>query len=245
MKRREFDARLTPSNGRELSLETAASVARRLCQTRRMSSLLSIFVPARRANLWRALGWWVVLGVVGVLAASLAVAQPATSPDELTLYGLRLKDASAEDFIAAASAAGAQVQTRRADGTVVFDVRAAGVPALQQLTLSTEKSVFVSARFVLKPYGQDNEALRQLLVKKYGVPFAADGARRPFPNFAGRFAPRGSYDWDFAGGMKLIYRQPALGDSTLSYTDVARVQSLPPAAAPLPERAGSALENRF
>ncbi len=210
-----------------------------------MSSLLSIFVPVLHASLWRALGWWVVLVMLGVLAASLAVAQPATLPDELTLYGLRLKDASADDFIAAASAAGAQVQTRRADGTVVFDVRAAGVPALQQLTLSTEKSVFVSARFVLKPYGQDNEALRQLLVKKYGVPFAADGARRPFPTFAGRFAPRGSYDWDFAGGMKLIYRQPALGDSTLSYTDVARTQSLPPAAAPLPERAGSALENRF
>jgi hypothetical protein len=211
-----------------------------------MSRLLSIFVPVLHASLWRAFGWWVVLVVVGVLAASLAVAQPATSPDELTLYGLRLKDASAEDFIAAASAAGAQLQTRRADGTVVFDARAAGVPALQQLTLSTDKSAFVSARFVIKPYGQDNEALRQLLVKKYGVPFTADGARRPFPNFAGRFAPRGSFDWDFAGGMKLIYRQPALGDSTLSYTDVARAQRLPPAAtAPLPERAGSALENRF
>ena len=194
---------------------------------------------------WRQAVGLAVLVVAGVLAAALAVAQPAAPPDELTLYGLRLKDSSAEDFIAAAGAAGAQVQTRRADGTVVFDARAAGVPALQQLTLSTDKSVFVSARFVIKPYGQDNEALRQLLVKKYGVPFVADGARRPFPNFAGRFAPRGSYDWDFAGGMKLVYRQPALGDSTLSYTDAARVQSLPPAAAPLPERAGSALENRF
>jgi hypothetical protein len=211
-----------------------------------MSSLLSIFVPARRASLWRALGCSMVFAVAGVLVPALAVAQPATSPDELTLYGLRLKDASAEAFIAAASAAGAPVQTRGADGTVVFDARAAGVPALQQLTLTTDKSVFVSARFVVKPYGQDNEALRQLLVKKYGVPFTADGARRPFPNFAGRFAPRGSFDWDFAGGMKLIYRQPALGDSTLSYTDAARAQRLPPAAAaPLPERAGSALENRF
>jgi hypothetical protein len=194
---------------------------------------------------WRQAVGLAVLVVAGVLAAALAVAQPAAPPDELTLYGLRLKDSSAEDFIAAAGAAGAQVQTRRADGAVVFDARAAGVPALQQLTLSTEKSVFASARFVIKPYGQDNEALRQLLVKKYGVPLTADGARRPFPNFAGRFAPRGSFDWDFAGGMKLVYRQPALGDSTLSYTDVARVQSLPPAGAPLPERAGSALENRF
>jgi len=214
-----------------------------------MSSLLSILVPACRANLRRTLGCWLMLALIGPGGFAAAQAQPASqapAASELTLYGLRLKDAPAEDFIAAASAAGAPVQTRRADGTVVFDARAAGVPALQQLTLTTEKSVFVSARFVIKPYGQDNEALRQLLVKKYGVPFTADGARRPFPNFAGRFAPRGSFDWDFAGGMKLIYRQPALGDSTLSYTDVARAQRLPPAATtPLPERAGSALENRF
>lgn len=213
-----------------------------------MSSLLSTLVPVCRANLRRTLGCWLMLTLIGPSGFAAAQAQPASqapAASELTLYGLRLKDASAEDFIAAASAAGAPVQTRRADGTVVFDARAAGVPALQQLTLTTEKSVFVSARFVIKPYGQDNEALRQLLVKKYGVPFTADGARRPFPNFAGRFAPRGSFDWDFAGGMKLVYRQPALGDSTLSYTDVARVQSLPPAGAPLPERAGSALENRF
>jgi hypothetical protein len=214
-----------------------------------MSSLLSTLVPAWRANLRRTLGCWLMLTLIGPSGFAAAQAQPASAApaaSELTLYGLRLKDASAEDFIAAASAAGAPVQTRRADGTVVFDARAAGVPALQQLTLTTEKSVFVSARFVIKPYGQDNEALRQLLVKKYGVPFTADGARRPFPNFAGRFAPRGSFDWDFAGGMKLVYRQPALGDSTLSYTDVERAQRLPPAAtAPLPERAGSALENRF
>jgi len=214
-----------------------------------MSSLLSTLVPVCRANLRRTLGCWLMLTLIGPSGFAAAQAQPASqapAASELTLYGLRLKDASAEDFIAAASAAGAQLQTRRADGTVVFDARAAGVPALQQLTLSTDKSAFVSARFVIKPYGQDNEALRQLLVKKYGVPFTADGARRPFPNFAGRFAPRGSFDWDFAGGMKLVYRQPALGDSTLSYTDVERAQRLPPAAtAPLPDRAGSALENRF
>ena len=117
------------------------------------------------------------------------------------------------------------------------DARAAGVPALQQLTLSTEKLVFVSARFVIKPYGQDNEALRQLLVQKYGLPFTAEGARRPFPGFAARFAPRGTFEWDFAGGMKLIYRQPALGDSTLSYTNVERERRH---AAPAPAGAGPA-----
>ncbi|OYT98451.1 MAG: hypothetical protein CFE40_10885 [Burkholderiales bacterium PBB1] len=84
-----------------------------------------------------------------------------------------------------------------------------------------------------------------MLVSKYGLPSTADGARRPFPAFAARFAPRGSFDWDFAGGMKLIYRQPALGDATLSYTDVERAQRLP-SAIPGPGASGAgALINRF
>ena len=174
---------------------------------------------------------------MGVCALAPAQTPPDTSTTELTLYGLRLRDASAEAFVAAARAAGAQVLGRTPDGTVSFDVRAAGVPALQRLTLITDQARLASAQFVIKPYGQDNEALRQLLVQKYGLPFTADGARRPFPNFAGRFAPRGTFEWDFAGGMKLIYRQPALGDSTLSYTDVERVRRH---AAPAPARAGTA-----
>lgn len=181
------------------------------------------------------------------LAAPVRAQVPDTSTIELTLYGLRLKDAPVEAFVAAASAAGAQVLSRQADGTVFFDVRNAGVPALQRLTLITDKDTLASAQFVIKPYGQDNEALRQLLVQKYGLPFTAEGARRPFPGFAARFAPRGTFDWDFAGGMKLIYRQPALGDSTLSYTDVERTRRRA-AAVPLPSRPGSAPEvpdNRF
>jgi hypothetical protein len=192
-----------------------------------------------------------VLALMGFGSFAAAQAQPASAAPaapELTLYGLRLKDASAEAFITAAQAAGAQLEAHHADGSVVFDVRAAGVPALQRLTLITDGSVVASAQFVIKPYGQDNEALRQLLVQKYGLPFTADGARRPFPNFAGRFAPRGSYDWDFAGGMKLIYRQPALGDSTLSYTDPERARRRAAAPPGLPERSGPTaedLENRF
>ncbi|MBY0469433.1 MAG: hypothetical protein K2Q07_10705, partial [Burkholderiaceae bacterium] len=123
--------------------------------------------------------------------------------------------------------------------------RDAGVPALQRLTLIADAGGLVSVQFVIKPYGQDNEALRQMLVQKYGLPMTADGARRPFPGFAGRFAPRGSFDWDFIGGMKLIYRQPALGDATLSYTDVERAQRRP-SAIPGPGASGAgALINRF
>ncbi len=177
---------------------------------------------------------------MGLSAPALAQVADTTTTD-LTLYGLRLKDAPAEAFVAAASAAGAQVLSRQADGTVFLDVRAAGVPALQRLTLITEQATLASAQFVIKPYGQDNEALRQLLVQKYGLPFTAEGARRPFPGFAARFAPRGTFDWEFAGGMKLIYRQPALGDSTLSYTDVERTRRHAEVV-PLPARAGSASE---
>ncbi len=192
--------------------------------------------PKRRLARWLVASFAVAMMGLSTVASAQA---PDTSTTELTLYGLRLKDAAAEAFVAAASAAGAQLLSRPADGSVVFDVRAAGVPALQRLTLITDQATLASAQFVIKPYGQDNEALRQLLVKKYGLPFTAEGARRPFPGFAARFAPRGTFDWEFAGGMKLIYRQPVLGDSTLSYTDVERTRRRS-AGVPLPARAGPA-----
>ena len=52
------------------------------------------------------------------LSASALAQVPDTATTELTLYGLRLKDAPAEAFVAAASADGAQVLSRQADGTV-------------------------------------------------------------------------------------------------------------------------------
>jgi hypothetical protein len=176
-----------------------------------------------------------------------ASAQITPVPGELTLYGVRLKNASVAVFVSAATAAGAKRLDQRADGPPTFDTRDAGVPALQRLTLITDPSGLVSAQFVVKSYGQENETLRQLLVQKYGLPMTADGARRPFPSFAGRFAPRGSFDWDFAGGMKLVYRQPAIGDATLSYTDIEKAQRLAsPAAAPrITPTAPGDLGNRF
>ena len=190
--------------------------------------------------------------LVGVIAAGwvlglpvLARGQASTGPGELTLYGVRLKGASTDAFIAAALKAGATPLPQATDGPPSFDTRQAGVPALQRLTVVGDAAGLVTAQFVIKPYGQENEALRQLLVSKYGLPNTADGARRSFPAFAARFAPRGTFDWEFAGGMKLIYRQPALGDATLSYTDVERAQRRP-AATPGPGAAGSgALINRF
>jgi len=180
-----------------------------------------------------------------LVATGPGFAQPATPLGELTLYGLRLKGASTKVFIAAAVAAGATLLAQRPDDPPSFDTRQAGVPALQRLTVVSDAAGLVSAQFIIKPYGQENEALRQLLVSKYGLPTTADGARRPFPAFAARFAPRGSFDWDFAGGMKLIYRQPALGDATLSYSDVERAQRLS-VSSPAPGASGAgALVNRF
>ena len=190
--------------------------------------------------------------LVGGFATSLllglpvvALGQVSPALGELTLYGVRLKGASTDTFIAAALKAGATPLPQATDGPPSFDTRQAGVPALQRLTVVGDAAGLVTAQFVIKPYGQENEALRQLLVSKYGLPSTADGARRPFPAFAARFAPRGSFDWEFAGGMKLIYRQPPLGDATLSYTDAARALRLP-AAIPGPGASGAgALINRF
>lgn len=190
--------------------------------------------------------WHAVWGaVLGMSALAGGWAQTPGAPGELMLYGLRLKGATSEAFIQAAVQAGAVPLPARAGEPPSFDTRQAGVPALQRLTVIRDAAGLVSVQFVIKPYGQDNEALRQLLVSKYGVPFTAEGARRPFPAFAARFAPRGSFDWDFAGGMKLIYRQPALGDATLSYTDVERARRLS-ATAPAPgASAAGSWVNRF
>lgn len=206
---------------------------------RRGVSLMSPLRGRRALGNVIAAGW-----LLGLLPVALGQASPALG--ELTLYGVRLKGASTDAFITAALKAGATPLARGTDGSLSFDTRQAGVPALQRLTVQSDAAgLVVSAQFVIKPYGQENEALRQLLVSKYGLPSTADGARRPFPAFAARFAPRGSFDWDFAGGMKLIYRQPALGDATLSYTDVERAERLP-SAIPVPGASGAdALINRF
>jgi hypothetical protein len=45
--------------------------------------------------------------------------------------------------------------------------------------------------------------------------------------------------------MKLIYRQPALGDATLSYTDVERVRRLSATSAPPGASGAPSLVNRF
>ena len=159
----------------------------------------------------------------GLASALWAVAFQASAQalPGLSLYGMPLKGSVAADFTAAAVAAGARTLAPKTTGTLEFDVKQAGVPALERLTVVVKDMRVMSARFDIKSYGQENEALRALLVEKYGVPRAVGAGRQPFPSFAARFAPRGSFEWEFAQAMKLVYSQPALGDPSLTYFDSA------------------------
>lgn len=188
------------------------------------------------------------------VAASLAVAAavvafPARSQDAtdgaLALYGVPLKDADAPRFLdAAREAGGVPIDTGLPGGAPELDMRGAGVPALQQLTLVRHEGKVARVRFLVKGYGADNEALRRLLLGKYGVPMTVGARPLPFPNFAGRAAPRGGFQWTFADGMTLVYEHPTVGDVTLSYTDPARMAALAAVRGPAPKPA-EAVRDRF
>lgn len=158
-----------------------------------------------------------------LVAAQTAPAQPEQT---LSLYGLPLKDADADAFLAAARAAGGQPLPAPAGAAAALDMRAAGVPALERLTLVSHEGKVASVRFLVKGYGQDNVALRGLLFGKYGVPMTVSPRPLPFAAFAARAAPRGGFQWAFADGMRLVYEHPRIGDVTLTYADDARLQAL-------------------
>ena len=160
--------------------------------------------------------------------APLAAAQtpPARAEQTLSLYGLPLKDADADAFLAAARAAGGRPLPAPAGADAALDMRAAGVPALERLTLVRHEGKVASVRFLVKGYGEDNVALRGLLFGKYGVPMTVSPRPLPFAAFAARAAPRGGFQWDFADGMRLVYEHPQIGDVTLTYVDDARLQAL-------------------
>jgi hypothetical protein len=180
-----------------------------------------------------------VLSAMAALAWSPAIPAQAvrdTSQEVLSLYGVTLKDAGADAFVAAARAAGGVPVAAAAGSPPVLDTRGSGVPALERLTLIAHEGKVVTVRFTVKNYGQDNEALRRALLDKYGVPLAVSARPLPAQGFDGRASPRGGYFWTFAGGMKLIYDHPRVGDVTLSYTDEAKEKALA-AGALTPDRA--------
>lgn len=159
----------------------------------------------------------------------------------LSLYGLTLKNADAQAFLAAAEAAGGVRQSRPAGAAPVLDTRGAGVPALQQLTLTVHEGKVARVQFGVKAYGQDNLRLRQLLLDKYGPPLTVGARPLRFGGFAANAAPRGGFQWPFADGMVLVYDHPRIGDVTLSYTDTERLQ----AADDLARTPAGDVRNRF
>lgn len=159
-----------------------------------------------------------------------------TSREVLSLYGVVLKDADVETFLAAAHAAGAVPVAVPAGSPPVFDARGAGVPALERMTVIAHQGKVVTVRFTVKNYGQDNEALRRALLDRYGTPMTVSARPLPAQGFDGRTSPRGGFFWAFADGMQLVYDHPRVGDATLPYTDDAKASALA-AGALQPERA--------
>ena len=157
----------------------------------------------------------------------------------LSLYGLALKDAPVEAFVAAARAIGATPLPTPPGVAAAFDVRAAGVPALERLTVTAHEGKVAQVQFAVKAYGEDNLALRELLLEKYGAPLTVSVRPLPFGGFGGRSSPRGGFQWRFADGMRLVYTHPTIGDATLSYVDDARMAKVDAPAAP------ADLKNRF
>lgn len=179
-----------------------------------------------------------LVATLGLLLGGIARAQGVrdTSRDVLSLYGVVLKDADLDTFLAAARAAGAVPMAVPTGSPPVLDARGAGVPALERMTVIAHQGKVVTVRFTVKNYGQDNEALRRALLDKYGVPMTVSARPLPAQGFDGRTSPRGGFFWAFADGMQLVYDHPRVGDATLSYTDDAKTKAL--AAGTLaPERA--------
>ena len=145
-------------------------------------------------------------------------------PEEaLSLYGLPLKGARVDAFVSAALAAGARPLPQAPGMPPAFDVRGVGVPALERLTLLTREDQVAMVRFVVKGYGADNQALRGLLVGKYGIPMTVSPRPLPFGAFGARAAPHGGFQWRFADDMVLVYEHPRIGEVSLSYIDESRV----------------------
>jgi hypothetical protein len=150
-----------------------------------------------------------------VLAAPPGVAQPSVEKD-LSLYGVTLKEASVATFTAAAQKAGARSVGSK-EGLPSFDAKATGVPALESFELLADGDKVVTVQFVV---GYPTETLRKMLIAKYGPP--RQESADPFgrhSSFDAEYLSDGKFAWHFPGGMKLIWNQPFIGTTTLSYTD--------------------------
>ena len=202
------------------------------------SALQCLFMQRRDLCLAIAIGG----AAVGVMTH----ARAQTEPDRvLSLYGIALKDADAQSFLDAALAAGGVRVTMPAGAPPTLDMRGAGVPALQRLTLATHDGKVARVEFLVKGYGEDNVELRRLLMGKYGVPMTVSARPMAYGGFGDRAAPRGGFQWRFNDGMVLVYEHPRIGDVTLTYGDEARLSLLDGSVAAPPAPPADNMRNRF
>jgi len=165
------------------------------------------------------------------LGASL-ISGLAQAQAELELYRVPLRTATVAEFMAAAARSGVSgpAPASANAATLNFDASGLGVPALGPFKLLRQGQDIVSVQFTVHHDQRANEALRKMLVAKYGAPVITEstfGFDRPFdaPHFMAAKA-----HWSFAGGMKLVYSSPHMGGTHLTYVNEPRFKALMAAA---------------
>jgi hypothetical protein len=168
----------------------------------------------------------VVASILGALlvSAPAAFAQVSTAKSDLTLYDVKLKGATLSDFMKAAGNAGAMsLPTYKADGFPTASVEHVGVPGMKQFAVVEDDGKVLSVQFLLTQDDKKaNVALRELLLRKYGLPVVAVNQSPIGRTFASsEDSPVGQFEWQFKDGMKLSYVQKPDGSAPmLFYTDV-------------------------
>lgn len=135
---------------------------------------------------------------------------------ELQLFGLNLSQASVAEFRAAAAQAGAVAKGRRGPAEL-FQVERLGLPGVRTLEVTPWRDRVMAAQYALDDRTAE-EALRKMLLTKYGPPSGGSHFGRP-GDFGAQYIGDGSYVWQFDNGMQLVFKKPfSLSEaSTLSY----------------------------
>jgi len=138
-----------------------------------------------------------------------------TRPERLSLFGVDLAATGVEPFRAAARAAGAASQGRKG-AMERFNVTALKLPAIKSLTVT-----YAGDRVMAAQYDIDypHEELRKMLQSKYGRPVVTDSRGSGASDFTAEYASDGTYSWQFPGGMQLVFKQPFMGPTTLTYVN--------------------------
>lgn len=168
-----------------------------------------------------------LLAAAAALSPLMSEAQVYVATRDLALYGVNLKGSTLGAFTEAASRAGAVSQTWWTNvGYPTYSVENVGVPGLQSFAVVHDAGKVLSVQFLVKTEAEDNEALRALLVHKYGEPVASVRSRTIGRTFTGAGSPDGTYEWQFLRGMKLTYTQRPDGSApTLTYTDTGALEA--------------------